>query len=121
MMRYQAFMEPMEKQRREDNLRSAFATLRNPNATDEDKLNAYALMEYELKKPGLKEDLEWAEEAHQIARDNARATNNYRNAQANSLLSSGAGFVDRVRDLQGKIGYRAADGTNCMRTLGIAL
>ena len=121
LLRYQTFIEPMEKQMREDNLRAAFATLRNPEATDEDKLNAYALMEYELKKPGLKEDLEWAEEAHQIARDNARATNNYRNAQANSLLSSGSGFVDRVRDLQGKIGYRAADGTNCMRTLGIAL
>lgn len=121
LMRYQTFIEPMKNQMREDNLRSAFATLRNPDATDADKLNAYALMEYELKKPGLKEDLEWAEEAHQIARDNARATNNYRNAQANSLLSSGSGFVDRVRDLQGKIGYRAADGTNCMRTLGIAL
>jgi len=47
----------------------------------------------------LVNDVAWAEEAHQIARDNARATNNYRNAQANSLLSSGSGFVDRVRDL----------------------
>lgn len=69
MMRYQAFMEPMEKQRREDNLRSAFATLRNPEATDADKLNAYALMEYELKKPGLKETMDWAQEQRQMARD----------------------------------------------------
>lgn len=69
MMRYQAFMEPMEKQRREDNLRSAFATLRNPEATDADKLNAYALMEYELKRPGLKETMDWAQEQHQMARD----------------------------------------------------
>jgi len=57
-------MEPMEKQKREDNLRAAFATLRNPEATDADKLNAYALMEYELKRPGLKETMDWAQEQH---------------------------------------------------------
>ena len=69
MMRYQAFMEPMEKQRREDNLRSAFFTLRNPKATDADKLNAYALIEYESNRPGLKETMDWAQEQHQMARD----------------------------------------------------
>ena len=62
MMRYQAFMEPMEKQRREDNLRDAFATLRNPEATEEQIMNAYATLEYELKRPGLKEDMERRED-----------------------------------------------------------
>lgn len=62
MMRYQAFMEPMEKQRREDNLRAAFATLRNPEATEEQIMNAYATLEYELKRPGLKEDMERRED-----------------------------------------------------------
>ena len=33
----------------------------------------------------------------------------------------GDNIINRVRALEGKIPYRAEDGTNCMRTLGIAL
>ncbi len=49
------------------------------------------------------------------------ADRSYKYSRANGMMSSGSGFVDRVRDLKGRIGYRAPDGTNCMRTLGIAL
>ncbi|WP_337366510.1 LPD38 domain-containing protein [Phascolarctobacterium sp.] len=35
--------------------------------------------------------------------------------------ANGAGFVDNMRQLEGKIPYKAEDGTNCMRTIGIAL
>lgn len=34
---------------------------------------------------------------------------------------NGASFVDNMRSLEGKIPYKAEDGTNCMRTIGIAL
>lgn len=48
-----------------------------------------------------------------------------RRAQQQEQAAGGnaAGFntIDRVRALEGKIPYEAEDGTNCMRTLGIAL
>lgn len=34
---------------------------------------------------------------------------------------NGASFIDNMRSLEGKIPYKAEDGTNCMRTIGIAL
>lgn len=118
MMRYQAFMEPMEKQKREDNLRAAFATLRNPEATDADKLNAYALMEYELKRPGLKEEMDWnrekrehertmfplQEESARLGLDNTRSIINHRNFQD---LGDYAGV-----NLEGKSWVRNNDGVD---------
>lgn len=36
-------------------------------------------------------------------------------------INAGKIAVDKMRDLQGKIAFYAADGTNCMRTIGMAL
>lgn len=126
MMRYQAFMEPMEKQKREDNLRAAFATLRNPEATDADKLNAYALMEYELKRPGLKEEIDWnrekreheramfplQEESARLGLDNTRSIINNRNAtQRNATQVSDIlrGFSGEVFPIEKPGNYEDSD------------
>ena len=44
-----------------------------------------------------------------------------RNTQQQPEKATGANLVDRVRALEGHITYEAPDGTNCMRTMGLAL
>ena len=44
-----------------------------------------------------------------------------RNNQQQPEKATGANLVDRVRALEGHITYEAPDGTNCMRTMGLAL
>ena len=111
---YQNFLKPIVEQARQDRLKQAYIDYNNPNATIEQRNSALATLEYELKRPGLSDDLDWQNERRQMQRENHRAN-------LNNLLSSSSGFVDRVRDLKGRIGYNAPDGTNCMRTMGLAL
>ena len=42
------------------------------------------------------------------------------NPDYKNLHATGSNVVDKMRSLQGKITYHASDGTNCMRTIGIA-
>ena len=44
-----------------------------------------------------------------------------RSQQIKPVTKGAANVVERVRALQGKLPYEAEDGTNCMRTMGIAL
>lgn len=114
MAMYDQMIAPLREAAKEDELRNAFFVLQNPNSSEQDKMNAVSLIQYYKKDP-------YMEENQQIRRQNAMADRSYKYSRANGMMSSGSGFVDRVRDLKGRIGYRAPDGTNCMRTLGIAL
>lgn len=56
--RYNMFMQPMREQAEADELRNAYYTLNNPNASDQEKMNAISLIEYNKKNPYLGEDQE---------------------------------------------------------------
>ena len=73
LMRYQAFIEPIIQQAKQDDLRNAFAVYKSPDATPEEKTNALAKLEYYLNKPGLEEDMAWQRESRDWERKRRQA------------------------------------------------
>lgn len=65
--------------------------------------------------------------ANKILGNNQQPQQNVAEAQQNIVQpeqdneQQGSSLVDKVRSLEGQIPYEAEDGTNCMRTMGIAL
>ena len=56
------------------------------------------------------------------AKFNNQVTNNeFPDAVAVAKHDTSTNLVDRMRNLEGRIGYNASDGTNCARTIGLAL
>lgn len=56
MLRYDTKVAPLINAAKEEELRNAFFTLNNPNASEQDKMNAMALIEYRKGNPFLEED-----------------------------------------------------------------
>lgn len=53
--------------------------------------------------------------------NNAVTNNEFGDAVAIAKHDTSTNLVDRMRNLEGRIGYNASDGTNCARTIGLAL
>ena len=53
--------------------------------------------------------------------NNAVTNNEFGDAVAIAKHDTSTNLVDRMRNLEGRIGYHASDGTNCARTVGLAL
>ncbi|MBR6144257.1 MAG: hypothetical protein IKQ23_08235, partial [Treponema sp.] len=52
---------------------------------------------------------------------NQVTNNEFGDAVAVAKHDTSTNLVDRMRNLEGRIGYHASDGTNCARTIGLAL
>ena len=70
LQRYQMFMEPMRQQAELDELRNAYYTFNDPEASDVDKRNAATLIEYSKKNPYMTEDHDMNTERFNWARQN---------------------------------------------------
>ena len=70
LQRYQMFMEPMRQQAELDELRNAYYTFNDPEASDIDKRNAATLIEYAKKNPYMTEDHDMNTERFNWAKQN---------------------------------------------------
>lgn len=68
---YEDRVQPLIEQARQERLRESYRIANDPNVDEDTRTQALAALAYDLKKPTLVNDVAWAEEAHQIARDKA--------------------------------------------------
>lgn len=68
-IRYNSEIAPLIEQARASQLRSAIATLYNPDATEEEKMNAKVLLAVETQNPMLPRDMDWEDESRQMQKE----------------------------------------------------
>lgn len=97
--RYQIFVEPLKKQAEVQDLRNAYLTLQNPKSTDEEKMNAIALIEYDKKNPYMNEDHDMNVERFNWAKQNF---NNQQALFPYQLQNAQLGVQSRQLGIQGQ-------------------
>lgn len=110
-IRYNSEIAPLIEQARASQLRSAIATLYNPDATEQDKLNAQVTLAVETQNPMLPRDMAWEDEARQMKRDQFQMEKDKQMANVFGLArdpnASGSDAGDKV--LEAVKGYKIGD------------
>lgn len=110
-IRYNSEIAPLIEQARASQLRSAIATLYNPDATEQDKLNAQVTLAVETQNPMLPRDMAWEDEARQMKRDQFQMGKDKQMANVFGLArdpdASGSDAGDKV--LEAVKGYKIGD------------
>lgn len=110
-IRYNSEIAPLIEQAHASQLRSAISTLYNPDATEQDKLNAQVTLAVETQNPMLPRDMAWEDEARQMKRDQFQMEKDKQMANVFGLArdpdASGSDAGDKV--LEAVKGYKIGD------------